>query len=242
VLTPVARSDSSLVDAQHFEVYATRRAASERHQSTSSMPRPEQLKLLVAHRTDRPSVLMSLASHCFPLNSCSQTRKTRYPSFRKRARKRLSRARLSRIFLLQNAARVLGILRAHCGQACQKQPSRKSAKFCWGKTRSGLAGRPPGCLTHPRIPCLISTAYARPSVDRLPLPRTFDIRADRWDAVNGSLIISEADLLDSSGGRRRRELKSRQIESWVVLPQEQRSLIEHPLPEEAARSTIVELD
>src|SRR5579863_8296442 len=102
---------------------------------------------------------------------CSQKRRTRNPSKRRRMLFALSRPRFEAIFAAQYVEFVFGMW-PHEGQPCQKQPSTKIAIFSWGNTKSGLPGIPGWWTFQPLIPFFASPDLSRFSVVLLPLPLT----------------------------------------------------------------------
>ena len=71
------------------------------------------------------------------VSSCSQIRITRQPDFRRLAFTFLSRFLLRWIFRIQYPRFVTGSLQ-RVGWPCQKIPSTKTARRCFGKTKSGF--------------------------------------------------------------------------------------------------------
>ena len=80
----------------------------------------------------RTSIRSKRLTHLSSWSACSQTLITWYPRFRSARLVARSRRLFPRILALQNSTRVLGIL-PHLGQACQKQPSKKTTKRGSGK-------------------------------------------------------------------------------------------------------------
>lgn len=117
---------------------------------------------------------------CGFLNSCSQMRRTRQPRRRSSRFTRRSRVLLSVNFLSQKARRVAGKV-ACLGQPCQKQPSTKTIRRCFGNTKSGVPGSR-RCCRQPLMPACLNRRASFSSVDLFPRPRT---RAMICDLVSG---------------------------------------------------------
>ena len=116
----------------------------------------------------------------------SHIRITSHPAARNSELTNLSRSEFFFNFLDQNSKFDFG-MRLCRGQPCQKHPSTKSAIFALRNTKSGLPGnRSP--LRQPVIRVLRSISTIFSSVDRLPFPRTFDIRMERSSIVSVSAI------------------------------------------------------
>lgn len=124
---------------------------------------------------------------------CSHTLKTRIPfAFSSRATPR-ARSLFPSIFDRQYLRLALGN-RRHCGHPCQKQPSTKTATWRFGNQKSGWPVTRRGCICQPLIPRLTRANLNRPSVERLPVDRTFDIRMLRSFLVRVSICASDKNL------------------------------------------------
>ncbi len=122
------------------------------------------------------------------LSSCSQMRTTLHPSLRKNLFTLRSRALLPSSFFFQNARLFTG--RFECfGQACQKQPSTKTAHLIAGKTKSGFpkTGR---LRRQPVTRCFRNRLIKASSVSLFPLPRMRDMTCDRLVLVKTSAIVN----------------------------------------------------
>ena len=131
---------------------------------------------------------------CGFLKACSQMRTTRHPCLRSVRLTSRSRALLAAIFFDQKTRLLTG--RFEClGQPCQKQPSTKTATFCFGKTKSGLPknGR---WRRHPVMLCWRKILMRASSVSLLPCPRIRDMTSERLALVKTSDI-------GASGGNNR---------------------------------------
>ena len=124
------------------------------------------------------TLLILLRSHCHTLIIL-------HPFARKPRSTLTSRARLLSIFAFQNALLDFG-MRRHFGQPCQKQPSTKTASFCFRNAKSGVPSTGK-CLRQPLMRldrrCLERTC----SVAALFLPRIRDIISDRFERENTSI-------------------------------------------------------
>lgn len=122
------------------------------------------------------------------LSSCSQMRTTFQPSLRKNLFTLRSRALLPSSFFFQNERLFTG--RFECfGQACQKQPSTKTAHLIAGNTKSGFpkTGR---LRRQPVTRCLRNRLIKASSVSLFPLPRMRDMTCDRLVLVKTSGIVN----------------------------------------------------
>ncbi len=121
---------------------------------------------------------------CGFLKACSQMRTTRHPCLRSVRLTSRSRALLAAIFFDQKTRLLTG--RFEClGQPCQKQPSTKTATFCFGKTKSGLPknGR---WRRQPVMLCWRKILMRASSVSLLPCPRMWDMTSERLALVKTS--------------------------------------------------------
>ena len=73
------------------------------------------------------------------------------------------------------------------GHPCQKHPSTKTATRRLGNQKSGCPGMERGCIRQPLIPDLTRVSLNCFSVERLPVDRTFDIKALRSSFVRVSI-------------------------------------------------------
>lgn len=97
-------------------------------------------RLLVSrcHLFASSSILILLTHRCgLFAKSCSQTRTTRQPACRRVSFTTPSRVLFAVSFFFQNARLFAGMFEC-LGQACQKQPSTKTAMQGIAKTKSGL--------------------------------------------------------------------------------------------------------
>jgi hypothetical protein len=119
-------------------------------------------------------------------SSCCQTRSTRQPSALSLCVTRRSRPLFRASFTVQNAWLFVGLV-ACFGHACQKQPSTKTTRRCFGNTKSGL----PNSLAFRRQPEIL---YRRikdikaNSVALLPRQRTRDMIWERFKTEKTSVI------------------------------------------------------
>ena len=120
--------------------------------------------------------------------SCSQMRTTRQPRLRSVWVTMPSRRRFPSIFAFQNSlSRGNGLQPRE--QPCQKQPSKKMAICCFGKTKSGCPNSR-YFRRHPEIPLDLRMAINVNSVVLLPQLRTRDMLYDRLSGVCTSTIAA----------------------------------------------------
>jgi hypothetical protein len=111
------------------------------------------------------------------LSSCSQTRITSNPIRSSCAVTFESLCLFLLILALQNSERVFGTC-PHFLQPCQKQPSTKTATFCFWKKKSGRPGSV-ACNTHPLFPALTKAILKTFSVVLLLRARIAPMVLDR---------------------------------------------------------------
>lgn len=119
-------------------------------------------------------------------NLCSHTLRTRIPFALSSRATRRARFLLPSILDRQYLRFAFGS-RRHRGHPCQKHPSTKTATRPLGNQKSGCPGIERGCIRHPLIPELTRASLNRFSVERLPVDRTFDIKALRSCFVRVSI-------------------------------------------------------
>ena len=150
--------------------------------------RPDETRMAVAGRSRwhairtnlRPSRTSVRAAASGRLSSHSHTVHTRQPSRRSAAARRRSRRLLARSLSDQKATLLVGNRPARQECACQKQPCTNSATRYFGKTRSGLPGRPL-TLTRKRRPsrCRPLRKASSGAVSRWPMRLIKRLRASR---------------------------------------------------------------
>jgi len=118
---------------------------------------------------------------------CSHTLRTRIPFALSSRATRRARFLLPSILDRQYLRFAFGS-RKHRGHPCQKHPSTKTATRPLGNQKSGCPGMERGCIRHPLVLDLTSASLNCFSVERLPIDRTFDIKALRSCFVRVSIL------------------------------------------------------
>jgi hypothetical protein len=123
------------------------------------------------------------------LSAHSHTTSTRHAALVRLRIAATSRSLLAESLASQNSVRVAGSLNnGHPLCRCQKQPCTKMAACHFGKTISGLPGRPLACKRK-RSPACHSARLTRSS-GPVFLPRIFDIAAERCSTLITSAIFA----------------------------------------------------
>jgi len=133
-------------------------------------------------------ILATIRSACFSRHSL--IRITFHPSLLSRPFTDRSLLRFPSIFAFQKARFCLGS-RKQRGHPCQKQPSTKTATFCFRKAKSGRPGMGK-CLRQPIIPAFRMSFASLISVFSFPLPRIRDMTSDRLDLDQMSVKLPSA--------------------------------------------------